>query len=620
MRYNMSGIGFNNAEPRNFNRGFGRGIPKPFPPLQRRQSPQTPRKGDLFLEAGRLAVDYLVSRGLLSSNVLPGKNQDGSLRNNSGESHDLRSSQDRDGSVRSPIDQDSSMARNYSRERRRLEHTRSFSSDRSYENEREGSLAEETTRSTTPVAVENDVFHKDTPKSTDTSVESSHPSELVAKNDRHNELPDEIGKDCSLSDPDSKKTTLVENDNDKEVVSASDVGNAMFEETKDGTDNRNEEQDNTEDNLAIQKVVEKSDNSPSMGSSPNSDLVLTNQENNVSEPGLDFQDSCKHDPINVSVETPSSTNCIGSIVSDLSFREIGELNPAYPVDQQKSLEVLSFSCEQNSSGLTELGMCSSICQDRGEKRPIEEDNVLKGAKKAKHQQWLTVAHSDEYSLLSDLSDKHSSQSSFTNVSLPLKVDVESNINGERQMLSNSFKICDLNLMEGSNLHESHNVTTLLYPSTSGPCRDMPVDIHLSITNSRNLTHEYNESGSVRKDIDIIDLESTSLEECKRSNDSMKNSEAGITSMESFQNPQNSTENPDGQDGYGFMISELLGNDVPNCSSVQPDMNPLHNDIGLNHGEEMFSEDDPIYMSLGEIPLSLLRAWEQPTQERNPFEL
>ena len=65
---------------------------------------------------------------------------------------------------------------------------------------------------------------------------------------------------------------------------------------------------------------------------------------------------------------------------------------------------------------------------------------------------------------------------------------------------------------------------------------------------------------------------------------VSSSEAGITSMESFQNPQNSTENPDGQDGYGFMISELLGNDVPNCSSVQPDMNPLHNDIGLNHGE------------------------------------
>lgn len=65
---------------------------------------------------------------------------------------------------------------------------------------------------------------------------------------------------------------------------------------------------------------------------------------------------------------------------------------------------------------------------------------------------------------------------------------------------------------------------------------------------------------------------------------MSSPAAGITVMESFQNPQNTTENPDGQDGYGSMISELLGNDVPNCSSVQPDLNTFHTDIGLNHGE------------------------------------
>lgn len=65
---------------------------------------------------------------------------------------------------------------------------------------------------------------------------------------------------------------------------------------------------------------------------------------------------------------------------------------------------------------------------------------------------------------------------------------------------------------------------------------------------------------------------------------MSSTEAGITSLESFPNPQNTTDNPDGQDGYGFMISELLGNDVPNCSSVQPDMNSLHNDMGINHSE------------------------------------
>ena len=66
---------------------------------------------------------------------------------------------------------------------------------------------------------------------------------------------------------------------------------------------------------------------------------------------------------------------------------------------------------------------------------------------------------------------------------------------------------------------------------------------------------------------------------------MSSTEADITNVGSFQNSShNSNHNPDGQDGYGFMISELLGNDVPNCSSVQPDMNSLQNEIGVHHGE------------------------------------
>lgn len=58
-----------------------------------------------------------------------------------------------------------------------------------------------------------------------------------------------------------------------------------------------------------------------------------------------------------------------------------------------------------------------------------------------------------------------------------------------------------------------------------------------------------------------------------------------TDLESFPNHAQSTGDiPDVQDGYGLMISELLGNDFPNCSSVPGNINPLHNDIGLQNGE------------------------------------
>ena len=58
-----------------------------------------------------------------------------------------------------------------------------------------------------------------------------------------------------------------------------------------------------------------------------------------------------------------------------------------------------------------------------------------------------------------------------------------------------------------------------------------------------------------------------------------------TDLESFSNhPQNASNIPDVQDGYGLMISELLGNDFSNCSSVQADMNTMHNNIGLPNEE------------------------------------
>ena len=56
-------------------------------------------------------------------------------------------------------------------------------------------------------------------------------------------------------------------------------------------------------------------------------------------------------------------------------------------------------------------------------------------------------------------------------------------------------------------------------------------------------------------------------------------------LDSFPSHEQNTGNiPDVPDGYGLMISELLENDFPNCSSVPQHMDPVHNDIGLHNGE------------------------------------
>lgn len=82
-----------NSEYRNFDKqGFKRGSKKPHhPPL----SP-SPGRGDIFMEAGRLAAEYLVSQGLLPPDLLSGKWQnDGDLMNEMRDVQDSRM-QDRD--------------------------------------------------------------------------------------------------------------------------------------------------------------------------------------------------------------------------------------------------------------------------------------------------------------------------------------------------------------------------------------------------------------------------------------------------------------------------------------------------------------------------------------------
>lgn len=70
----IRGHGFHNSEHRDFNRSFGRGLSKPY------QQPHLNRKGDVFMEAGKLATEYLISVGLLPPSALPVKWQNGSLK------------------------------------------------------------------------------------------------------------------------------------------------------------------------------------------------------------------------------------------------------------------------------------------------------------------------------------------------------------------------------------------------------------------------------------------------------------------------------------------------------------------------------------------------------------
>ncbi|GFZ17422.1 hypothetical protein Acr_26g0006920 [Actinidia rufa] len=81
----IRGRGMYNSEYRGYNCGFGCGQPKSF-----QAPPPPPRRTDIFMEAGLLAAEYLVSKGLLPPNVLSGRWQNGSLKNQVGDFQSVR--------------------------------------------------------------------------------------------------------------------------------------------------------------------------------------------------------------------------------------------------------------------------------------------------------------------------------------------------------------------------------------------------------------------------------------------------------------------------------------------------------------------------------------------------
>ena len=109
------------------------------------------------------------------------------------------------------------------------------------------------------------------------------------------------------------------------------------------------------------------------------------------------------------------------------------------------------------------------------------------------------------------------------MSLPLEGCVESakEQGEEKQLFSNSFKICDLNLMEASDVRENCDMPILMYPSVSAASKGSLIDIDLSMNNNCSLTSSYNDCGAVRKDIEIIDLESGTFKEGESMNASVR---------------------------------------------------------------------------------------------------
>ncbi|KAL5735504.1 hypothetical protein ACOSQ2_030292 [Xanthoceras sorbifolium] len=688
------GHGFYNSEYRSFNRGFGRGQgqPKSF-----HQPPPTPRKGDIFMEAGRLAAEYMVSQGLLHPTMLSGKWQNGTFKSQDGDSLHLppegRSSVlNRLGNSGADVgpgrrrysdDYNSMGLRNYLKGRRKGGSFKSYGSDWGREYGRSGSWSERS-RVSPDMEADDDSYarhqeEQQVGKDVGNSFQKSNSNEYALKSEEAGGSESELEKYNFQDEMDSRagsssggKDLLHEADG--EFSKRSEDSKNMDVETgelREGIDEDETEKPDTTEDSSIELHAAEGD---TLGNS-NTDLLkfckfakvptktrssltyksvkVDSVSNNDDENTLDVKlpqgsevlveddslDSSAVDvPSNKTHDYPNPEISKGLTVQSAAV--VGALTSVSGLEHGKCMRSQSFpdralmhvNEQESGQGLSALQKSSSMVKERGEKRTMEDNDSSGGTKKLREWFPIIASKTDEcfnMSTLSERKDRSQDETAAPCENISLSIDQGSSFNNyqfskggvepcavyaqEKQLLPGSFKIFDLNLMEDIN-DNHHSDPSLIYP-TIPEKEATPVDVDLSMSNS-SMSGEYSRRTSDGKAIEVIDLESDSAQEDKAIDNSDRKTETMFTGVEAFPNhAPNAAHIPDVQDNYdGLMITQFF-NSFSDCPAVPVDINPLQNEMGLHNGEGNLGDDDSIYMSLGEIPLSFLPAWEQPPQPR-----
>lgn len=317
------------------------------------------------------------------------------------------------------------------------------------------------------------------------------------------------------------------------------------------------------------------------------------------------------------VLSSENRNCARSF----SFSETSSI-ALIPEEADKSLSNRKISAVPTDAAAGD-GLALQSGQIGGTKRPRE---------------WYSdIVSSNEYGLMRNLRAKQSGsqdkgllpheglgfeqKKSTTTAALFHKGEPGCQVNMEEDRRSNSFKICDLNLMEAPEITEITD-DPVIDAGTSVAVKTEKVnsvDFGLSISNNPQSSDMYSQHSNDDKGITIIDLEDDSPAEDGVWDPSKHKSEPMYPNLDNFLNNTVSTVDlPDIPDGYSLAISDLLGADIAGCPSVSADMNNLHPGMTLPGSEGMPADDDSIYVSLGEIPIGFMDVWDPPPQEYGKF--
>ncbi|KAK8948741.1 hypothetical protein KSP39_PZI005925 [Platanthera zijinensis] len=191
----------------------------------------------------------------------------------------------------------------------------------------------------------------------------------------------------------------------------------------------------------------------------------------------------------------------------------------------------------------------------------------------------------------------------------------------RHESSASFKICDLNLNGSPEMSDiSGGPSVDHFPSAPIVNIDKGVSANLSMP-MKNVdnTCDNNQIFVLNKVVPEFDLEEDPHAEPNTFDSSKHKSDISYTGLVGVLNQASHTDDLPGiQDGYSLEFSEFLGSDISVCPSAQGDLHDLQPGIGLHGTEGYPGVDDPIYVSLDELPIGFMGAWDQPSQDYGKF--
>uniref|UniRef100_J3LDP3 Uncharacterized protein n=1 Tax=Oryza brachyantha TaxID=4533 RepID=J3LDP3_ORYBR len=393
-------------------------------------------------------------------------------------------------------------------------------------------------------------------------------------------------------------------------------------------------------------------------------LKSENREDEIYQENADFSTSCNETLEPIILEENKESAVTGNTIEEKNDTQIhvvkeskedisaSALVPSHKdsLMQETGLSPLTAShkdslIQDNLSPLTDSRNNSLIEETKPTLTHSHEDSLVEETNLSS----LTTSHKDSLMLETDLSQTISSHENNLNLQfkegcdidmMPQDVDLielsdqrrvdgdelfsnvgagtASKMDDENLEQSSPFKICDQNLIGGTEVSVIHNNPCLAQCSAEGSCTESQKKHQQDfVTTSGDIAGSTNKICQLpldNKGVQVIDIEDDTPIEVGGYDSSKAKSDMICSSMDNMMGPVvHGGDLPGIQDGYNLAISDYLGADISCYPSMPSD---LHAGIGGNESEGITVMDDPIYGSLSDI--GFMDVWGQPTQDYGKF--